>query len=85
MISNRTFSPWVGWQNEHNDGRFRRMSILDQMRQSRSVLPGSGDHGVRRVRVGNVSSVSAATADFSLDWLLAVVEAAHYRQGGILT
>ena len=39
---------------------------------------------MRRVRVGNVSSVSAATAAFSLDWLLAAVEAAHYRHGGIL-
>ena len=33
----------------------------------------------------NVSSVSAAAAAFhSLDWLLAAVEAAHYRDGGIL-
>jgi hypothetical protein len=37
---------------------------------------------VRRVRVGNVSSVSAAA--FSVDWLLTAVEAAHYGHGGIL-
>jgi hypothetical protein len=55
------------------------------VRRSGSVPPGSGDYGVRRVRVENVSSVSAEAAAFSLRWLLAAVEAAHYRQSGILT
>jgi hypothetical protein len=55
------------------------MPILDKVRRSGSVSPGSGDYGVR-VRVGNVSSVSAAA--LSLDWLLAAVEAAHYGHGG---
>jgi hypothetical protein len=35
-----------------------------------SVPPGPGDYGVRRARVGTVSSVSTVVA-FSLDWLLA--------------
>ena len=39
-------------------------------RRSGSVPPGPGDYGVRRARVGTVSSVSTVVA-FSLDWLLA--------------
>jgi hypothetical protein len=39
-------------------------------RRSGSVPPRSGDSGVRRARVGTVSSVSTVAA-FGLDWLLA--------------
>jgi len=46
-----------------------RCVVTTRGRRSGSVPPGPGDYGVRRARVGTVSSVSTVVA-FSLDWLL---------------
>jgi hypothetical protein len=58
---------WVSTEN----GREVAISRVSRPgRRSGSVPPEPGDYGVRRARVGTVSSVSTVVA-FSLDWLLA--------------
>ena len=59
------------WVSTENGRASRHLVVLSRPgRRSGSVPPGPGDYGVRRARVGTVSSVSTVVA-FSLDWLLA--------------
>jgi hypothetical protein len=69
-----------GWQKEHSDGRFRRISSrYSDQGLSRPDL----ETGVRRVRVENVSSVSAAAAALQQPRPAASPgDPANYRHGG---